>query len=129
VLASCPVASPLDCTPLCHAERVTTTTQDAYDVLAFIYDPSTDYKTLIKRDQSADAKRARSRRVPALTGSLRAEGMIEQADVIERYHAMVDEYVDGQQALDPASIGSATRDDGRWLARTYDHARRLMTQR
>lgn len=108
---------------------MTTTIQDAYDVLAFIYDPSTDYKTLIKRDQSADAKRARSRRVTALTDSLRAEGMIEQADVIERYHAMVDKYVDGQQAVDPATIGSATRDDGRWLIRMYDHARRLLTQR
>jgi len=108
---------------------VTTTTQDAYDVLAFIYDPSTDYKTLIKRDQSADAKRARSRRVAAVTDSLRAEGMIEQADVVERYHAIVDEYVDGQQAVDPATIGSAMRDNGTWLIRMYDHARRLLTQR
>ena len=115
-------------TPVCNSQLVSTATEDAYAVLDFIYDPSTHYKTLIKRDQSDDSKRLRSRRVTAVTDSLRAEGLIEQADVIDEYHATVDKYVDGQQAVDPATLGSAMRDDGRWMVRLYDHARRLLAR-
>jgi hypothetical protein len=106
--------------------RMKTAVTEAYELLDFIYCPSVGYKRLIKRDQSAPAKQQRDLKVTTVTTNLRARSMEEQAEAIELYHSTVDEYVDGQQAVDLTQLGSAIRDDGLWLTRLYDHARTLL---
>jgi hypothetical protein len=79
----------------------------------------------LERDQSADTKRKRDRKVARITAALRAAGMSQKANAVAMYHDHVDRFVDGQQAVDPTRIGSAMRDPGVWLTRIYDHARRV----
>lgn len=79
----------------------------------------------LERDQSADAKQRRERAVARVTAKLRSAGMHKKAEAVELYHDQVDRYVDGQQAVDPTQMGSAMRDDGGWLTRIYDLARRV----
>lgn len=104
--------------------------KDAYEVLDYIYTPKVKSERLIKRDQSTAAKQQRDLKVGAVATGLRDRGLDEQADAIQRFHTLVDEYVDRQQAVDPKTIRPGVmRDDGRiYLVRTYDHTKRLLDQ-
>lgn len=90
---------------------------------ALLDDLAVGQKRPLERDQSADAKRERDRKVATVSADLRAAGMNKKAEAVEMFHDQVDRYVDGQQAVDPTQMGSAMRDPGLWLTRIYDHAR------
>lgn len=95
----------------------------AVEAHALLDDLAVGQKRPLERDQSAEAKQRRDRAVARVTADLRCAGLNKKADAVELYHDQLDRYVDGQQSVDPAQIGSAMRDPGGWLTRIYDLAR------